>query len=72
MTPATVRVLRGTPGAEELAALLLALHAVTTSTPTPPKGPPPPSAAPWARAGVPLRGPVPAWSGGWGVAWQGG
>ncbi|WP_329277681.1 acyl-CoA carboxylase epsilon subunit [Streptomyces sp. NBC_01451] len=69
MSGPTVRVVRGAPGAEELAALLMALHAM--SAPAPAIGPPPPSAAPWPRPTTPLTTPAPAWSTRGRPAWQG-
>ncbi|MEV6313811.1 acyl-CoA carboxylase epsilon subunit [Streptomyces sp. NPDC051776] len=60
-----VRVVRGEPRAEELAALLVALGALAGAV-TPPRAAPPPS-APWTRraSGLPaaawLTRPHPAW-----------
>ncbi|ELP63273.1 acyl-CoA carboxylase epsilon subunit [Streptomyces turgidiscabies] len=68
MSGPAVRIVSGAPEADELAALLMALHAV--STPDRPTGPPPPSAAPWPRPTTPLTAPAPAWSTHRRPAWQ--
>ncbi|WP_149824351.1 acyl-CoA carboxylase subunit epsilon [Streptomyces tailanensis] len=62
MSDPTVRVVRGVPRAEELAALIMVLRALSEYNPDPAAGPPPPSAAPWPRPAAPLTAPAPAWS----------
>ncbi|MFJ3904272.1 acyl-CoA carboxylase epsilon subunit [Streptomyces sp. NPDC090025] len=68
MTPTPIRVLRGTPTPEELAACILVLQALASShAPDPPPGPPP---AIWPRPTSPLAAPAAAWSAGRAGAWR--
>ncbi|MFI8520730.1 acyl-CoA carboxylase epsilon subunit [Streptomyces sp. NPDC085481] len=58
MTTPAIRILRGTPAPEELAALLLVLQALT-ATPAPQ---PPPPTPPWPTPTTPLTAPPTSWS----------
>ncbi|MFF6877531.1 acyl-CoA carboxylase subunit epsilon [Streptomyces sp. NPDC012474] len=69
MSGPTVRVVRGAPAPEELAALITALHALTAYTCA--ARPSLPPAAPWPRPSTPLTTPAPAWSSRHRPAWQG-
>ncbi|WP_418957185.1 acyl-CoA carboxylase epsilon subunit [Streptomyces tritici] len=65
-----IRVLRGTPTPEELAACVLVLQALTTNRPPDPSGPGGPPEAPWPRAAGPLTAPAPSWSSTGAPAWR--
>ncbi|MGW4200396.1 acyl-CoA carboxylase epsilon subunit [Streptomyces sp. NPDC004726] len=69
--PRTVRVVRGAPRQEELAALVLVLHALAARPPGPdPAGQVPAGPAPWPRPATVLAAPTPAWSARGTPAWR--
>lgn len=67
---AAVRVVRGSPRPEELAAVLAVLTALTAAGRAVPSGPPGPPRAPWPNAVRPLTTAAPAWAAAPGPYWR--